>query len=196
MTFDVSPGSKSVHVLNKYLASHGKAPVTFPPDHAARLTALKKTRAGNRGAAKAVRQKWEDRATKAGFEPRLVNDLMNRGQTLVHRTPGMTDLDVLEAGYQWAMNEAGRRRSDLRRRSKDWDGLDGWYGVYSSRTFLDHEAVRREALRLLEGGDSSVFYNPDDRAAVRLAWQRAQDAVGAKTHGAVKYQQLLEGMNL
>ena len=164
MEFDVSPGSRSLAVLNAYLAGRGKGPVEYSADQHERNAERQRARVAARSRSDAAARKQlahaenAERARAAGYDPAEIRSLA--GSYPAAETPS------LDAAYTRAMQEAGERRF-ARRWESETAARD------AGRAFAERYGVppaEAEALAVrLAARDSDILHDPDGEYAVRSA---------------------------
>ena len=186
MTFDVSPGSKSLKVLNAYLASKGQPTIEYTPEQAA---ANKDRQAARVAAAK---KKGEDElnrlrqanldyahdrgaiaAHRAGYDHNEIRRAAEANVARVYDPNGtMPPGEKLSFAYTLALNEAGVKRLDARLASDDGKAIGARYEVYAREAGIDPAAIHAEARRV-GSMDSGILDSTDAAFVVRQVYMKA-----------------------
>lgn len=166
MTFDVTPGSRSMRVLNAYLAKHGKLPVEYTDeqhtaniDKQARRHALMQKTALDR-VLKRTHDGWERAARASGLDPAVLRQRAEAAASRIVPRHGQTETDVLDAEYLHAhtLMTHERLRANLTvSNMKDWhEALSRWGSQYG----LTADDVLRKAYQLAQQ-DSGILNMPN-----------------------------------
>jgi len=182
MTFDVSPGSRSLKTLNAYLAANGKPEIEYTAGQAAANAGRQQARAGAKAAdaVSPVHARNAERATRAGLDAAAVRAAAEKGVELVY-DPGnrLAPADRLDAAYTFAMHRAAAGRAAERLTSEFAGLVQKRYHGYAAAYGIDPGEVDREA-GAVGRRDAGVLYEPDEKKAVRAAYARAFDSLRSR----------------
>jgi hypothetical protein len=191
MTFDVSPGSKSMAVLNAYLSSKGQPTIGYTAEQAAankarqadRVAAVKKK--GDEELAR-LRQanldfahdRGQVSAHQAGFDHQEIRRAAEANVARVYDPHGtMLGSERLRMSYTFTLNEAGRQRLAERLDSEDGRATAARYDEYARQSGIDPAAVHAEARRI-GATDSGILNSTDARYVVRQVYLKAFENLG------------------
>lgn len=177
MTFDVSPGSRSMTVLNEYLRSKGQPEVEYTAEQHQANLALQAKRRGSAAedAAAPIHREWEPRVRDVGFD---VPTIRRAAEELIHSDPTRS----LEMAYNVVVYHASVARLRDRLASDHGIAVAERYKKYAAGANIDPDELAREVMQT-GSLDSGILYDKDGERAVKSAYSRAFDKLEGTHRG-------------